>query len=78
MYEERASNIDSRALEHHMIAVRSGDACSLGRIKALYRRGFLRKDDYTQALRSYQAYLGEIKSAQRDKAAAARENYRYY
>ena len=77
MFEERASNID-RALEHHMIAVRSGDACSLGRIKALYRRGFLTKDDYTQALKSYQAYLGEIKSAQRDKAAAARENYRYY
>jgi len=77
MHEERASNID-RALEHHMIAVRSGDAGSLGRIKALYRRGFLTKDDYTQALRSYQEYLSEIKSKQRDEAAAAYEKYRYY
>ena len=35
------------------------------------------KDDYTKALRSYQAYLVEIKSAQRDQATAADENYKY-
>ena len=34
--------------------------------------------DYTAALQLYQVYLGEIKSPQRDKAAAAREEYRYY
>jgi len=56
----------------------SGDAGSLGRIKALYGRGFLTKDVYTQALRSYQEYLTEIKSVQRDEAAAAYEKYRYY
>jgi len=31
-----------------------------------------------EALRSYQIYLGEVKSPQRDKAAAARDDYRYY
>lgn len=35
-------------------------------------------NDYKKALQSYQEYLSEIKSPQRDKAAAARENYRYY
>ena len=40
--------------------------------------GHATKDDYAKALRAYQAYLAEIKSAQRDAAAAARANYRYY
>ena len=40
--------------------------------------GHATKDDYTKALRAYQAYLVEIKSTQRDKAAAASANYRYY
>ena len=31
-----------------------------------------------KALQSYQTYLEEIKSDQRDKAAAADEKYRYY
>ena len=35
------------------------------------------KDVYTKALRSYQEYLNEVKSSQRDKAAAAREDYKY-
>jgi len=37
------------------------------------------KDDYTKALRTYQEYLVEIKSVQRDEAAAYDEaEYRYY
>ena len=40
--------------------------------------GYATKDDYTAALRAYQAYLAEVKSSQRDKAAAADANYRYY
>jgi len=75
--EERAGNW-GRALKHHMIAVRDGKSDSLEMIKKLYTDGYVSKDDYTKALQSYQAYLSEIKSAQRDKAAAAHEIYRYY
>ena len=36
------------------------------------------KEVYTKALKAYQEYLAEIKSVQRDKAAAADESYQYY
>ena len=48
------------------------------RIKDMYMDGDATKDDYANALRSYQAYLDEIKSDQRDKAAAAKDIYKYY
>jgi len=35
------------------------------------------KDEYSNALRAYQKYLGEVKSNQRDEAAAADEDYKY-
>ena len=47
-------------------------------IKELYTDGHATKEDYIKALQVYQTYLSEIKSDQRDKAAAAREDYRYY
>jgi len=75
--EARAGNFD-RALKHFMISVRSGNADSLRCIQKLYSDGDATKEDYTTALRSYQEYLGEIKSAQRDTAAQSDERYRYY
>ena len=75
--EEIAGNMD-RALKHHMIAVRSGFAKSLDEIQEYYLYGHATKDDYTKALQLYQAYLGEIKSKQRDEAAEFDEDYRYY
>ena len=75
--EANAGNFD-RALKHYMIAARDGDSESLKRIKWLYSIGHATKEDYTKALQSYQAYLGEIKSRQRDEAAADSENCRYY
>ena len=75
--EENAGNMD-RSLKHHMIAVRGGDNDSLMEIQDLYSNGQATKEDYTKALRLYQAYLSEIRSSQRDKAAAADEEYRYY
>jgi len=75
--EIRASNMDN-ALKHFMIAVRGGYSDSLDNIKILYSNGLASKEDYTKALQSYQTYLSEIKSAQRDKAAAADEEYQYY
>jgi len=75
--EENAGNWD-RALKHHMIAVGSGSSKSLMIIKDFYSYGYATKEDYTKALQLYQAYLGEIKSKQRDEAAEFDEEYRYY
>jgi len=75
--EKKTGNI-GRALKHYMIAVAGGNSKSLERVKWLYSNGHATKDDYTKALQSYQTYLGEIKSRQRDKAAVAAEGYRYY
>jgi len=76
--ERREYNNQERALKHYIVAVRGGHSDSLNEIKWLYSNGYATKEDYTKALKSYQAYLGEIKSVQRNKAAAAKEKYRYY
>ena len=73
--EERAGNTD-RALKHFMIAVRDGCPRTLEAIKDMYQYGLVTKDDYTKALLSYQAYLGEIKSDQRDEVAAFSDRVR--
>jgi len=75
--EHRSGNMD-RALRHYMIAVMAGDSDSLKYIKELYSDGHATKEDYTKALQSYQEYLVEIKSVQRDEAAAFSDRYRYY
>ena len=66
-----------RALKHYMIAIRAGDD-ALKQVQQMYSSGHATKEDYTKALQLYQEYLGEIKSSQRDKAAASYENCRYY
>jgi len=73
--EARAGNYD-RAVKHYMIATRSGDADTLKKIQQLYLNGHATKEDYTKALQSYQKYLSEVKSPQRDKAAAFNDQYR--
>jgi len=75
--EENADNMN-RALKHYMIAVTDGHAESLQEIQDLFTNGHATKEDYTKALRSYQEYLCEVKSRQRDEAAAADEENRYY
>jgi len=75
--ERDAGNFD-RAIKHWMIAVRSGNSESLEGIKQLYSNAYATKEDYTTALKAYQEYLAEIKSDQRDKAAAFSDQYRYY
>ena len=75
--EEKADNMD-RALKHYMIAVRGGLSQSLEVIKDLYSNGQATKEDYTKALQLYQEYLREIKSPQRDEAAAFNDEYGYY
>ena len=75
--EEKAGNVE-RALKHYVIAARDGDPDALRSIKGIYMDGNATKDDYTTALRYYQAYLDEIKSDQRDEAAAVRNISKYY
>jgi len=75
--EDSKGNMD-RALRHFLIGVKSGHIDSLNGIQKLYSNGHATKDDYKKALQLYQAYLDEIKSAQRDTAAAANKRYRYY
>lgn len=67
-----------KALRHFMIAVECGEAGSLEKIRSMHMVGAVTKDAYTKALRSYQTYLGEIRSDQRDEAAAAWDEYKYY
>jgi len=74
--EFQAGNHD-RALKHFTIAARDGNPDALENIKGMYMDGNTTKYDYTKALRSYQAYLNEIKSDQRDKAAAFCDDFKY-
>jgi len=75
--EARAGNF-KRALKHHMIAIKGGEEDSLKSIQLLYEDGYATKEDYMKALQLYQMYLAEIKSKQRDEAAAGHVEYRYY
>ena len=77
LYERNAGNYD-RALKHYMIAVRGGDTNSVKAIQQMYMDGHVAKDLYANALQSHQAYLNEIQSDQRDKAAAVKEDFRYH
>ena len=75
--EARAGNFD-RAVKHYMIAIQDGRSESLDVLKQLYTLGHSTKDDYMKALHLYQTYLGEIKSVQRDEAAAVSDRLRHY
>ena len=75
--EWKAGNI-GRALKHFMIAVESGNNYSLKTIHQMCVCEQATKDDYAKALGSYQAYLDEIKSDQRDKSAANDVECKYF
>ena len=77
VFEMRSGNID-RAVKHYMIAAGCGDNDSLEKIKQMFMNGHVMKDDYAKALQVHQANLVEIKSSQRDEAAAFDDNYKYY
>ena len=61
-----------------MISARGGHNNSLIRIKEFYTEEEATKEDYEKALRAYQTYFGEVRSAQRDEAAAFMDEYKYY
>ena len=68
-----------RGLKHWMISAGGGYNDSVKNIQQLYMDGDATKEDYSKALQTYQAYIDEIKSDQRDKAAVFSANdYKYY
>ena len=75
--EWRAGNWD-RAIKHYMIAAGSGLNDSVKNIQQLYKGGHATKEDYAKALRAYQKCIDEIRSEQRDIAAAFSDIYKYY
>ena len=75
--EWRAGNLE-RALKHYTISAGDGQNESVKIIQQLYMAGCATKEDYAKALQAYQAYLDEIKSGQRDEAAAFSDEYKYY
>ena len=77
-YKELIVGNFERALKHFFIGAKSGKNNPLEMTQKMYKNGHATKEDYTRALQSYQEYLGEIKSDQRDKAAGADDEYRYY
>ena len=75
--EDELGNFD-RAIKHWFIAVSSGYNNALKPIQYFYSNGRATKDDFEKALRLRQVYVNEIQSDQRDKAAAADREWRYY
>ena len=68
--EGNAGNIN-RAMRHFIIAAGAGDDGSLVEIRKGYMKGHVTKNDFEKALRAHKAANDEVKSDQRDAAAAA-------
>ena len=75
--EWRTGNWD-RAIKHWLIAAGAGYNDSVKNIQQLYMDGHATKEDYTSALRAFQKCIDEIRSDQRDIAAADSDIYKYY
>ena len=75
--DEETGNVD-RAVKHYMMAARSGFHDSLNNIRFLFKDGHATKEEYLQALQYHQEYLNEVKSSQRDEAAAYDDTFKYY
>jgi TPR repeat protein len=67
-WEMMNGNTDE-AIKHLTIAATNGEPRSLTLVQELYQYGLATKEEYTKLLRSYQEYVTEIKSVQRDEAA---------
>ena len=60
----------SRAKKHYMIAAKDGNEKAVMNVLRLYSQELATKEEYENALRSYEEYVKEIKTSQRDDAAA--------
>ena len=71
--EELRNGRLERAREHFIIAANLGYHNSLEGLRQLYKEGYATKEDYAAALRAYQAAVDATKSAEREKAEAAKK-----
>jgi len=60
-----------RAMKHFTLAAKAGSEKSLNNIKQGFTNGMITKEEYANALRAYQKRQSEMKSDERDKAAAS-------
>jgi len=58
-------------MKHYFIGARAGNEYSLIKVHTGFMRGFVTKDEYANTLRTYQKRKDEMKSDDRDKAAAS-------
>ena len=75
--EGRAGNVE-RSIRHFMIGARAGHNKCLDAVKECYVDGDVTKDEYAQALRSYQESVDEMKSEGRDKAGVIERSMRSF
>ena len=68
--EWNAGNMD-KAVKHFMISAGTGDDDSLTKIRDCFMNGYATKDDFEKTLRAHKDAKDEMKSDQRDEAAAA-------
>jgi len=68
--EVNAGNMD-RAFKHWMISANVGHDLSMKSVQEGYRRDFVSKDDYAKTIRAHGNSIDEMKSDDRDTAAAA-------
>ena len=61
----------NRAMKHFMIAAGAGKDKSLKAIQELFMNGHVTKDDFEKALRSHKEAKDQVKSNQREAAAAS-------
>jgi TPR repeat protein len=67
--EANAGNMD-RAYKHWMISANGGHDLSMKAVQEGYKRGFVTKDNHAKTTRAYGNSIDEMKSDDRDKAAA--------
>ena len=70
IWEQRAGNMD-RAVKHFMITAAAGHDKSLTAIRESFFNGSATKDDFETALRAHKESKDEMRSEQREAAAAA-------
>lgn len=75
--EIRLGSKSDRAIKHWLLACEGGHPAALESIKCCFMKRTATKDDYEKALRSYQQYLEDIKSVERDEAFAYGESDKY-
>jgi hypothetical protein len=66
-----------RAIKHWLIGASCGDIRAVNCIKKAMTGGNATRDDYARALRGYTQYLDEVRSYQRDRAAAYSDENKY-